>query len=251
MHDMIGQRLRLLVRAWRYRLKLDRDEIRFLRRHLRKGDVAIDIGAHKGAYTYWMRRCVGGQGRVVAFEPQELLAANLAAITQAMRWDRVAVERSALSSRIGTGALKVPAGGPSPSTALVVGPDRVDDSDDEHAVPVDTLDHYVCEHCLDAVHLIKCDVEGHELDVFRGASDTLARHRPALLFECERRHGAGNSIGEVFSFLNGAGYDGSFFLRGKRIGVGEFDPDQLQVPGRSPYVNNFVFVHREPMDSPS
>ena len=35
----------------------------------------MDIGAHKGAYVYWMQRAVGPSGTVFAFEPQVALAA--------------------------------------------------------------------------------------------------------------------------------------------------------------------------------
>ena len=38
------------------------------------------------------------------------------------------------------------------------------------------------------VSLIKCDVEGHEGEVFRGAEQLLRQDRPILLFECEQRH---------------------------------------------------------------
>ncbi len=70
-------RLRWLYRAWRYRLLLERQEVRALRRHLTAGDTAIDIGAHKGAFTYWMLRRVGRDGLVLAFEPQRPLAVAL------------------------------------------------------------------------------------------------------------------------------------------------------------------------------
>ena len=41
--------LKWIYRAWRYRLVNEKDEIAFVRRHLAAGDVALDIGAHKGA----------------------------------------------------------------------------------------------------------------------------------------------------------------------------------------------------------
>ena len=46
---------------------------------LSEGDRAVDVGANKGSYTFWMRRAVGAGGRVHAFEPQPELAAYLRA----------------------------------------------------------------------------------------------------------------------------------------------------------------------------
>ena len=35
-----------------------------MRSVLRHGDVAVDVGAYKGGYTYWMREAVGDAGTV-------------------------------------------------------------------------------------------------------------------------------------------------------------------------------------------
>jgi hypothetical protein len=53
-------------------------------------------------------------------------------------------------------------------------------------VPVQTrtLDSFALEH----VDFMKIDVEGHELAVLRGASETLARHRPWLVVEAWEDH---------------------------------------------------------------
>ncbi len=91
--------VRMLYRAWRYRWKLDREEIRFVRGHLAPGDTAVDIGAHKGAYAYWMHRAVTPGGREVCFEPQPELAQYLGRMKTALRLDRLEVKNLALSSR--------------------------------------------------------------------------------------------------------------------------------------------------------
>tara|TARA_Y100000782_G_scaffold101964_1_gene118063 strand:- start:45 stop:188 length:144 start_codon:yes stop_codon:yes gene_type:complete len=38
--------LRWVFRAWRYRLKVEKQEINFMLSHLKPGQTAIDIGAH-------------------------------------------------------------------------------------------------------------------------------------------------------------------------------------------------------------
>jgi hypothetical protein len=63
-------RLRYLYRAYRYRYRVDPAEMRFMCERLQPGDIAVDVGCFKAAYTYWMRRCVGATGSVAAFEPQ-------------------------------------------------------------------------------------------------------------------------------------------------------------------------------------
>jgi FkbM family methyltransferase len=49
--------------------------------HLNEGDIALDVGAHCGAYSIPMAGQCGQTGQVVAFEPdqyaRELLARNL------------------------------------------------------------------------------------------------------------------------------------------------------------------------------
>ena len=50
------------------------------------------------------------------------------------------------------------------------------------------------------INLVKCDVEGHELEVFKGAENTLNKFHPHLIFECEQRHHINDSIQDVFVF---------------------------------------------------
>ena len=70
-------RARLIHRAWRYRLRTESPEGKFLLEHLEAGQTALDLGAHKGALSYWMCRRVRRSGKVIAFEPLPELAAYL------------------------------------------------------------------------------------------------------------------------------------------------------------------------------
>lgn len=234
----VSAHLRLLYRAWRYRLRIDPGEIHHLLATLRPGQRALDIGAHKGAYSYWMSKAVGSEGEVFAFEPQPELAAYLAGLAL----PNLTVENLALSSAAGEGMLNIPGSGPSPGATLET---RRGASGRQMAVRRTTLDSYFAARSGPPVSLIKCDVEGHELAVLQGGAELLARDRPALILECEARHHAGDSIADVFAWLDRLGYRGSFFLRGSRLPLEQFDAVKHQRPGHKPYVNNFIFEHED------
>jgi FkbM family methyltransferase len=235
---------RFLYRALKARYRGERQEIAAVLQGLAPGDVAVDAGAHKGAYTYWMRRAVGERGRVFAFEPQPRLAAYLTAVAATMGWANVSVRECALSDRAGLGTLRVPRLGSSQGAALSDGAV----AQDEEAVPVRlaTLDAELAG--AGRVAFLKVDVEGHELEVFRGAARILAEDAPVVLFECELRHLRGHSMEDVFEHLRGLGYEGSFFSPRGLQPLSEFDPGihQRRTPGRfweAPgYSNNFLFT---------
>ena len=59
-------------------VKLNRDEIDELKIFLKKGDVAIDIGAHIGDSTLPIALACGAEGCVYAFEPNPVVFSVLA-----------------------------------------------------------------------------------------------------------------------------------------------------------------------------
>ena len=138
--------------------------------------------------------------------------------------------------------LAIPGSGPSPGARIAEGAP----SPGGRSVPilVTTVDRCVATHSLARVDLIKCDVEGHELDVFEGAAETLKTHRPTLLFECEERHRPRGGVRGVFAFLAGLGYEGFFFDKRGLRPVQAFDPGVHQGDRARPYINNFVFTGR-------
>ena len=112
-------RLKLWYRARRYRSKLDPAEIGTLIAHTPQGGTAIDLGAHKGAYTYWLRRAVGRSGRVIAVEPQPDLAKRLEHLFPPGRCT-VAVHWCAVCADSGQITLSVPGTGSSPGASIAV-----------------------------------------------------------------------------------------------------------------------------------
>ena len=208
-----------------------------------QGDGAVDVGAHKGGYLYWLQRQVGPRGRALAFEPQVDLADYLRRAMAAIGARHVVVEPMALSDRVGTAVLHQRRGRPSCGATLeprapqgeVVG----------QPVPLTTLDQYVRDHPM-RVRALKCDVEGHELAVLRGAAGILERDRPALLVESAPILNP-EAPEHVFRFLGERGYEGLFLLRRRLHSIRAFDKARHQrqdATGRpmDPYAYNFIFL---------
>lgn len=232
----MAERLRWLARAWKYRLKIDPGEIRFLLRFLSPGDLAVDIGAHKGAYTWWLSKAVGGQGHVIAFEPNPRLAAKLCSLARTK--PNISVENLGVSSRSETRTLVIPAR--SAQEASYELPNEP--SAQTIATRTVSLDRYFKDWDR-PVKLMKCDVEGHELSVFRGAQHILTRDRPAILFECEERHLKQNSIVDVFDHLQGRGYQGYFFRGRQYLAISEL-AEHMTKRGNKLYIYNYLFLPR-------
>jgi FkbM family methyltransferase len=252
-------KLHYLHRAYRYRLRVDPAELRFVCSQLKAGDVAADVGCHKGAYTYWMRRSVGPQGAVFAFEPQPQQVEYLRRAFSAMQYDNVSVVPMAVSDTCGKLPLYTEPGvGFTHAASLVDPPSRGGPAAkqltanaaavDSSLVDVITLDEFFARQDR-GPNFVKIDVEGYELSVLNGARGTLEKYRPALLIESESRHRPDGDVSTVFRFLHSFGYAGSFFLNGARHSLTEFDPSihQCIEPGVTTtprgYVNNFAFVH--------
>ncbi len=175
-----GVRLRLDLRESLQRDFLfglyDRRELELVREHLGDGDF-VDVGAHVGLYTTTAARSTSG--RVLAFEPNPLARAQLAANLELNGCRNVLVVPKAVAGAPGRALLHVPAT-PDPSfSSLAAG--RFAEGDPV-AVEVTTVDAEVEAAGLQPT-VVKVDVEGGELGVVEGMERTLAAHRPVLLVE--------------------------------------------------------------------
>jgi len=63
----------------------------------------------------------------------------------------------------------------------------------------------------DKIGLVKIDIEGHELEAFKGMQQILKKHQPIILFEQNR--GILNGSSDVINFLKSIGYENLYELK--------------------------------------
>lgn len=156
---------------------------RALRRLLRPGDTAYDIGANLGYHSAVMAQTVGPTGHVVAFEPVPETFARLALCGELNSYSQLIPFQMAVGSTSGTVELRLELHDsghasmyPTPWGASGSPPGLV-------KAPIFPLDEIMSTHKLSAPRLMKIDVEGHEMAVLSGATRILEQHRPTLVFE--------------------------------------------------------------------
>jgi len=152
----------------------------FLCRTLTHGSAFVDVGANHGYFTLLAAALVGGTGRVIAFEPNPPVFAQLAAHVALNRFDdRTELRPQALSNRAdGRVRLYVSqCDGNSGLSTLVPDAERfaAGSISTEHTVdvPADTFDHWLAGSALERVDVVKIDTEGAEDFVVEGMAASL------------------------------------------------------------------------------
>lgn len=152
-----------------------------IHRLLEPRELAVDVGANIGHMTSIMAVRVGQQGRVIAFEPQPEVFAELS--HNVNRWKgqsgigQIQVYEIALSDHSGRGSLRTPEGFQQNrgTASLVTAHQAPDGNSTLHEVSLERLDELLGPE--DRIGLLKLDVEGHEIHVLRGATGLLGTGR--------------------------------------------------------------------------
>lgn len=164
-----------------------------LAERLRSGDVFYDLGSNIGLFSLLAARLVGESGKVFSFEPDSEIAARLRENAERNAATNVSVTEVGVWSSSGMQNF-VPAGVASPDhgtgSFVAQGPGT--------RVRCVSLDDFAASHAPPAA--IKCDVEGAEVEVLKGATHVLKSQRPWVL--CETHSGeCDRSVREIFANL--------------------------------------------------
>jgi FkbM family methyltransferase len=178
-------------------------------RMIRPGSVIFDIGAHLGYYSLLASMLAGPRGRVLAFEPNPNNLRYLRKHVAMNRMWTVDVLPVAVSDREGEAAFEFGTGS---GTGRLVPKGSL-------RVTTTTVDAVAAERRV-APGFLKIDVEGAEVKLLEGATETLRSARPVVFLST---HGAGVHAASQ-AILRSAGY------RFERIGEDPQNSELLCVP---------------------
>jgi len=200
--DIIGKEL--YVRGL-----IEEAETRAIGKMLVPGMVFFDIGANLGFYSLLSAKKVGPTGQVHSFEPNPRIFQELLFNIKLNKFNNIYPNQIALSDHNGRGLLSSHERGEEVYGSLsdrnfpgvsIIGHDDVQ---------LESLDSYIEKHGVNRIDFIKIDVEGAELDVLRGANNTLDILRPKnIMFELSEINvaGFGYRCIDVLSLLRVKGY---------------------------------------------
>lgn len=147
---------------------------------LNKGDIVIDIGAHKARHLKHFCSIVGETGKVIAFEPIPSLYGDLNRMF--LNLPILTLHNVALSDRSG-------------NTEFIINEGALGESGLKERIyndpsitkirkidcQIETLDSFTKE--LPKVDFIKIDIEGGEIGCLNGAKETIRKFRPLISTE--------------------------------------------------------------------
>ena len=147
---------------------------------LEPGMRVVDVGAHLGYEAMLASVLVGPEGRVVSFEPQEQIAGWT--VKNLQRFPQARVVKAAVGQSKGIAEFTecdiARSAFSGQSTDPNAGVGR------QYKTEVTTIGEALLKDER-PVDFIKCDAEGSEMAVLRGASDILSEDRPFLVLEAE------------------------------------------------------------------
>jgi FkbM family methyltransferase len=208
---------------------------RFLRQRL-KGKVFLDIGANIGNFIFSM---VDEAKVIYAFEASKANCALMRENIARHHISNVDVIHKAVTAKDRSFAtLYISKDAQGNNSMYTAGESR------SERVETITLDTFVKQQTLKAVDYIKVDVEGAELEVLRGAEQTLKSFKPVLIVEFNSAitNVAGYDLATLYDVLIGFGYVG-FSLSGRRT-------TRAMVKEQRQMNENLYFIHknRAPLD---
>lgn len=192
--------------------KREEDMCELIRRALKPGMTVLDCGSNIGYYPLFESELVGKTGKIICIEPDprnfELLTMN---IKQAKYQDSFELHHMAVSDKNMEVALNLT----KYSNLNKVVSDTTHLSQSEvYRLPADSIDNLVKKHRW-SFDFLRMDIEGHEVEVIRGARETIKAAKSGFTIFLElhpTEYSQEHSFAEQLSFLLDQGFECEYLV---------------------------------------
>lgn len=170
--------------------------------------VVIDVGVNIGAVLLNFA-CHSPEGSIIGFEPDERNFQKAKANLELNKLDNIEIIRKGLGSETTRAKIFKVNENNEGMNRILVGANLPDGGVPFSEIEIIRLDDFAAERGFESIDLIKIDVEGYELNVLRGAEQTLREFSPTLFIEVDDNNlkAQNGSARALVLFLKGLGYD--------------------------------------------
>ena len=198
---------------------------------LRTDSNVVEVGANIGMHSVPLSR-IANKGQVICFEPQRIIHQILAANCALNNCTNVHTEHMAVGDQ--NGNIEIPVSNYDRdwnygSFSIVEGYNTEGEYAGEQwmeKVPVTRLDDHPLVSSLNALQLLKIDVEGLEVSVLDGAGELVRKHRPCLFVENNSAK-TGDALIQKIESMN---YDSYWFCT-ERFTPQNFNGEKKKIEG--------------------
>ncbi|MBS1638280.1 MAG: FkbM family methyltransferase [Bacteroidetes bacterium] len=211
------------------------EDSEMLYRLVNKNDVIFDIGANIGWYSNHLSKKLPG-ATIYSFEPIPETFAQVKRNTELNQAKNIILNNFAFSNQKQTLTFYY-------SPTVTGASSSVNITENDSMVKLEcqanTIDAFVNDQKIQKLDFIKCDVEGAELMVYQGGTETLKKHKPIVFTEMLRKWAAKfnyhpNDIIRLFSDI---GYNCYISQQGKLKAIQAVTEETMET--------NFFFLHPE------
>lgn len=171
---------------------------------VKKNSVIIDVGSNIGQTAMTFAQISSENSLIYGFEPDPINYTKAVGNLKLNKFKNIVYKNIGLGSSKGELPLKI-------DTPANRGGNRIDlknVSENSVRIEIERFDDVILELKIDKIDLVKIDVEGFELEVLKGAENSLKIYKPLLFIEIDDRNLSqqGASARELLNYLNKIGY---------------------------------------------
>jgi FkbM family methyltransferase len=185
----------------------EKENFCFINEQVKGGMSVLDVGAHIGLMAVVFGKKVGDKGNVYAFEPTPTTIKILQETIKLNKINNISAVPVALADKKSKLTFYISENAADNSNSLVNN-HRTDRKEETIEVEVNTIDDFAAERNIPKIDFIKVDVEGAELQLLKGAVNTIKKDKPKMILSVHPGpiQNFGDSTKDIWNLLHDAGY---------------------------------------------